>query len=77
MTTIITARLPASSGGLKVTYGMWECKVSWKRLVHRAVALECSLLASGLLLSCLQLGKRPLRTPCISFSSDCSAINCR
>lgn len=77
MTTIITVRLPASSVGLKVTYGMRECKVSWKGLVHRAVAFECSLLASGLLLSCLQLCTRPLRTLCIALSGDCSAINCR
>lgn len=48
MTTIITVRLPAPSGGLKVTYGMGECKVSWKGLVHGAIALECSLLARAL-----------------------------
>lgn len=77
MTTIITVRLPAPSGGLKVTYGMGECKVSWKGLVHGAVALECSLLARALLLSCLQLCKRPLRTSCTALSSDCSAMNCR
>lgn len=77
VTAIITVRLPASSGGLKVTYGMGECKVSWKGLVHGAIALECSLLARALLLSCLQLCKRPLRRSWTALSSDCSAINCR